>query len=58
MNQQQQQETQVDPGRVINALRAQVSDLSLALAMQTARAEECEAFIAASAAAETGGGAE
>lgn len=36
----------VDPGRVITALREQIADLSLSLAMQRARAEQAEAAVA------------
>ncbi|GAA4680571.1 hypothetical protein [Nocardioides nanhaiensis] len=43
---QQPNEIAVDPSRVIAALREQVAQLSVNLAMQTARAEQAEAAIA------------
>lgn len=42
----QQQKIEVDPGRVIGVLRQQVAELSFAVAVQTARAEQAEAALA------------
>lgn len=42
----------VDAAKVINALRAQIADLSLNLALMTARAEEQSERLAAKAEAE------
>lgn len=43
----QQKSVAVDSGRVIAALRKQIADLSLNLAMMTARAESAEDDLAA-----------
>ena len=47
-------DVQVDANRVIAALRAQVADLSMSLAIQTARAEAAEEQLAADGAKSAG----